>query len=120
MNLSSKKTIRELLSSHGMAPLKGLGQNFLIDRHAVSKLIGAAAITSDDTVLEIGPGIGTLTQELAQKAKKVIAIEKDKKMIEVLQETLAEYENIRIIHGDALDTKYKIQDTNLSPTFLTT
>lgn len=102
MNLSSKNTIQELLSRYGITPKKGLGQNFLIAQHVISKLIAAANIISSDTVLEIGPGIGSLTAELAHKAKAVIAIEKDQKMVEILQETLADFQNIEIIQGDAL------------------
>ena len=69
-------------------PSKGLGQNFLIDKFAIKKVVKAAELTKKDTVLEIGPGIGNLTQELAQEAGKVIAVEKDPKMIEILKETL--------------------------------
>src|SRR6185295_13735900 len=84
------------------APNKTMGQNFLVDKRALAKVIEAAQLTADDTVLEIGPGIGTLTQELAKKAKKIIAVEKDQHMVNILQKTLKEYHNIEIIQGDAL------------------
>ncbi len=111
MDLTSKKTIIELLKKYSAAALKGLGQHFLIDKGTLRKIIEAAEIGLNDIVLEIGPGIGTLTQELAQKVKKVIAIEKDQKMCEVLKETLKDFKNVEIIHGDVLNTKYKIQNT---------
>ena len=80
MDLTSVKTIKELLSQHGARASKGLGQNFLIDKNALKKIIKAADLKPSDNVLEIGPGVGTLTQELAKNMEKVIAVEKDKKM----------------------------------------
>ena len=85
MNLSSKKTIQELLSRHEITPNKGLGQNFLVGQHVITQLLAAANVGSSDTVLEIGPGIGTLTQELARQAARVIAIEKDSRLINWLR-----------------------------------
>ena len=114
MNLSSLKTIKRILDNHGLKPSRGLGQNFLVDSRAIHRLISAAQVGKEDTVLEIGPGLGTLTQELAQRARHVIAIEKDTKMVEILQETLSKYLNVQILHGDAIKTdytKYKILDT---------
>ena len=78
------------------------GQNFLIDTHVLDKIIGSAEITKDDVVLEIGPGIGTMTQYLACAAKKVIAVEIDKALIPILEDTLSEYENVRVINHDVL------------------
>ncbi|OHA64631.1 MAG: ribosomal RNA small subunit methyltransferase A [Candidatus Wildermuthbacteria bacterium RIFCSPLOWO2_01_FULL_48_29] len=112
MTLTSLRLVKEILAKHGIRPSKGLGQNFLIDRGAIRKLVAASSIQSNDTILEIGPGIGTLTQELAQLAKKVISVEKDAKMIEILRETLSEFKNIEIIHGDALKSNYKLPATN--------
>ena len=105
MNLTSPKIIKELLLKHRTRPSKGLGQNFLIDKNVLRKIIETANLKPNDTILEIGPGIGTLTQELAKNAGKIIAIEKDKKMIEILKETLADYKNIEIIHADILKIK---------------
>ncbi len=114
MDLTSKKTILGLLKKYDATALKGLGQHFLVDKGVLRKIIETADLSPDDMVLEIGPGIGTLTQELAQKAGRVIAIEKDQKMCEILKETLKDFNNIEIIQGDILkipNTRYKIQDT---------
>ena len=102
MNLASKKTVRCLLKKYQARPSKKLGQNFLIDKRAIKKIIKASNLKPKEIVLEIGPGIGTLTQGLAKKAKKVIAVEKDRKMIETLKETLKDFSNIKIIYGDIL------------------
>ena len=112
MNLTSLRLVKEILAKHGIQPSKGLGQNFLIDRGAIKKLVDASSIKADDTIVEIGPGIGTLTQELALMARKLIAVEKDAKMIEILRETLSEFKNIEIIHADALKSTYKLPATN--------
>ena len=82
--------------------IKKFGQNFLIDDHVITKIINAAEITKDDLVLEIGPGIGTMTQYLAESARKVIAVEIDKNLIPILGETLAEYDNVTVINEDIL------------------
>lgn len=102
MDLISPKTIKELLSKHKTMPSKGLGQNFLIDKNILNKIITASELKSDDFILEIGPGIGTLTQELAKNAGKVVAVEKSAAMCEILKETLANFKNIEIINADAL------------------
>ena len=81
---------------------KKFGQNFLIDTHVLDKIIRSAEITKDDMVLEIGPGIGTMTQYLACAARKVVAVEIDKALIPILEDTLSEYENVRIINDDVL------------------
>ena len=102
MDLTSKRVVKNLLKKYQLRPSKGLGQNFLIDKEVLGKIIGAAELKPEDTVLEIGPGIGTLTQELAKKVKKVIAVEKDKRMVEILKETLKDFKNAEIIQGDIL------------------
>ena len=117
MNLCSKKTIKELFSKYEAKPLKRLGQNFLIDKGVVKKVVEAAELEPNDAVIEIGPGIGVLTQEIAKKVHlgKVMAIEKDPKMIEILKETLKEFNNIEIIQGDILNLQLlnsKLQITN--------
>ena len=86
---------------------KKFGQNFLIDTHVLEKIIRAANITKDDMVLEIGPGIGTMTQHLAEAAGKVIAVEIDKNLIPILEETLADYDNVRVINEDVLKVDLK-------------
>ena len=105
MNLASKKAIQNLLKKYQGRPLKRLGQNFLIDKRAIKKLIRAVELQPKDIILEIGPGIGTLTIELAKKVKRVVAIEKDQKMVEILKETLKDYENVEIVKGDILKTQ---------------
>lgn len=102
MDILSPKIIKELLSRYSAAPLKRLGQNFLINPGVLKKIIAAADLGGEETVLEIGPGLGTLTQELAKQAKKVIAVEKDKKIVEILKETMNGYKNVEIIEGDIL------------------
>ena len=81
---------------------KKYGQNFLIDTGVLEKIIRAAEITSQDCVLEIGPGIGTMTQCLAEQAGKVIAVEIDQSLIPILKDTLSAYENVMIINADIL------------------
>jgi len=103
MNLTSLSTIKHIFQKHHIKPKKGLGQNFLIDKHVIKKLVAAAQLTSDDSVLEVGPGIGTLTRELALSCKKVTAVEKDRTMIEILKDTLADLKNVDLIRGDILD-----------------
>lgn len=108
MELTSPKTIKELFAKHEAKASKGLGQNFLIDKNILAKIIDSADIKKNDDILEVGSGIGTLTKELAKRAKKVIAVEKDRKMIEILKETLKDFNNIEIIQDDILKTKLKI------------
>ncbi len=96
-----KRTI-EIIQKYGFAFQKRFGQNFLIDPHVLDKIIQAAGVTKEDMVLEIGPGIGTMTQRLAEAAGKVVAVEIDPKLIPVLKETLAGYENVRVINQDIL------------------
>ena len=100
MNLTSLAVIKELLTKRGLKPLKGLGQNFIVDAKVLEKVVTSADLGAKDTVLEIGPGIGTLTQELAQKAGRVIAVEKDREMVEILKETLKDFKNVKIINDD--------------------
>lgn len=102
MNLTSPKDIKELLERHDFQFRKRFGQNFLLDSNIVSKIADSAGLNEDDTVIEIGPGIGTLTQELAKRAHKVIAIEIDRDLIPILDETLADFNNIEIINEDVL------------------
>jgi 16S rRNA (adenine1518-N6/adenine1519-N6)-dimethyltransferase len=102
-DLFSKKDIQELLKKHDAVPSKGLGQNFLASRGIAQKIIESADIKAEDTILEIGPGIGNLTQELAKSAKNVVAVEKDQKMAEILKETLADFKNVEIVNTDFLD-----------------
>lgn len=94
---------------------KNLGQNFLIDENILKKIIDAAELDENSTVIEIGPGIGTLTQEMAKRCKKVVAVEIDKNLISILEETLGNFDNIKIIHADALKVDFNkiIEEENL-------
>ena len=105
--LYSPKYVREIIDKYGFKFSKSLGQNFLIDGNIVRKIVQGANITKEDYVLEIGPGIGTLTEELALNAKKVVAVELDEKLLPVLDETLQDYDNVEIIHGDILKIDIK-------------
>ena len=101
MNIYSKKTVQDILREHNAAALKSLGQNFLIDQNVVQK-IADIAVQPGENVIEIGPGMGALTQALGERAKKVVAIEIDKGMVEILKTTLADKTNIAVIHADFL------------------
>lgn len=91
-----------ILQKHDFHFHKKFGQNFLIDPHVLNKIIEAAEVTEDDFVLEVGPGIGTMTQYLCEHARQVLAVEIDRSLIPILQETLAEYHNVEVIQGDIL------------------
>lgn len=107
MNLTSPTEIKILLSKHGFRFSKSLGQNFLIDNNTVLKIIEKADIKNTDNVLEIGPGIGTLTREIAKNAKKVVSIEVDETLKPILKETVSEFENAKIIYSDILKLDLK-------------
>ncbi len=100
--LGNPKNTIEVIQRYGFAFRKKYGQNFLIDTRVLDKIIAAAGVTRDDTVLEIGPGIGTMTHCLAEAAGQVIAVEIDDNLIPILRETLADYSNITIINEDIL------------------
>lgn len=100
--LGNPQNTIEVLQKYNFNFQKKFGQNFLIDTHVLDKIIRSAEITKDDMVLEIGPGIGTMTQYLACAAGKVIAVEIDKNLIPILADTLSEYDNVRIINEDVL------------------
>lgn len=96
-----KKTI-EVIQKYQFAFQKRFGQNFLIDDHVLEKIVSAAGITKDDCVLEIGPGIGTMTQYLAESAGQVIAVEIDTNLLPILADTLKDYSNVKVINQDIL------------------
>ncbi len=102
-DLADPKNTIEILNRYHIVFQKKYGQNFLIDEHVINKILNAAEITKNDTVLEIGPGIGTLTQYLCENAGKVIAVEIDKSLIPILEnDTLAGYDNVKIINADVM------------------
>ncbi|MBR4078944.1 MAG: methyltransferase domain-containing protein [Christensenellaceae bacterium] len=105
ISLYSPKTVTEILGRHELAPLKKLGQNFLIDENIVNKI--AEAASDGGNILEIGPGMGALTRALAKYSKKVVAVEIDAGMIRVQQETLADLDNVTVLHADVLKTDIK-------------
>ena len=100
--LSNPQVTIDIIKKYNFAFQKRFGQNFLIDGHVVEKIISSADITRDDIVLEIGPGIGTMTQYLAEAAGQVYAVEIDKNLPIILEETLADYNNVTVINDDIL------------------
>lgn len=104
--VNPQKTI-ETIQKYQFAFQKRFGQNFLIDSHVLDKIVNAAGITQDDCVLEIGPGIGTMTQYLAENAGHVVAVEIDRNLIPILKETLADYDNVTVINEDILRVDIK-------------
>ncbi len=102
--LSSPQKTIEVIQRHGFNFRKKFGQNFLIDAHVLDKIIAAAEISKEDFVLEIGPGIGTMTQYLAEAAREVTAVEIDRNLLPILQETLAGYDNVTVLNQDILKT----------------
>lgn len=101
-DLSDIGTVRAILSRHGFSVSKSLGQNFLIDPDVCPQMAAQAVESPDDGVLEIGPGVGVLTAQLCRRAKKVVAIELDRRLLPVLSETLSAFRNVEIISGDVL------------------
>ncbi len=100
--LGNPKNTIEIIQKYGFNFQKKFGQNFLIDTHVLDRIIEESGITEDDCVLEIGPGIGTMTQYLCENAREVIAVEIDKALIPILEETLSEYDNVTVINDDIL------------------
>ena len=103
-HLGNPKYTIEVLQKYGFVFQKRFGQNFLIDTHVLERIIEASEITKDDFVLEIGPGIGTMTQYLAEAAREVTAVEIDDALIPILKDTLKEWDNVTVLHGDILKT----------------
>ncbi len=99
---------KSIVQEHNIRFQKKFGQNFLIDPHVLDKIITAVGPQADDGILEVGPGIGTLTQALAERAGQVVAVEIDRHLVEILGETLADYDNVRIISEDVL--KVPVED----------
>lgn len=112
--LSNPQRTIEVIKKYEFCFQKKFGQNFLIDGHVLDKIIAGAGVTKDDMVLEIGPGIGTMTQYLAEAAGKVVAVEIDRNLLPILQETLVDYDNVKVIHADvlSLDLEKLVQEEN--------
>ena len=100
--LATPTATTEVIKKYGFNFQKKFGQNFLIDANILEKIVDSAEVTKDDCVIEIGPGIGTMTQYLAEHAREVVAVEIDKNLIPILKETLSEYDNVTIINEDIL------------------
>jgi 16S rRNA (adenine1518-N6/adenine1519-N6)-dimethyltransferase len=94
--------VRRLLRESDFKPRKGLGQNFLVSEGVLRRIMAAADLEPGDVVLEVGPGLGTLTCRLAQQAERVIAVELDQRLVEILSQTLADFPNVEIVQGDIL------------------
>ncbi len=101
-DLGNPRNTIEIIQKYGFRFQKKFGQNFLIDTHVLEKIVAASRVTDKDMVLEIGPGIGTMTQYLAESAREVVAVEIDKNLIPILEETLSEYDNAVILNEDIL------------------
>ena len=102
--LGNRRNTAEIIQRYGFDFRKKYGQNFLVDSSILDKIVAAAELTKDDCVLEIGPGIGTLTQRLAEEAGEVVAVEIDRELIPILAETLADYDNVTVLNEDILKT----------------
>ncbi|MEW6553661.1 MAG: 16S rRNA (adenine(1518)-N(6)/adenine(1519)-N(6))-dimethyltransferase RsmA [Actinomycetota bacterium] len=100
--LARPSVVAEILERHGLRLTRALGQHFLVDGNVLARLVDAAALNERDTVLEIGPGIGTLTEELCARAGRVVAVEMDRRLLSVLDETLGPRTNLEVVAGDAM------------------
>ena len=105
--LGTPSATKEIINKYSFAFQKKFGQNFLIDSNVLESIIRGAEITKDDFVLEIGPGIGTMTQYLCEAARQVVAVEIDKMLITILEDTLSEYDNVEVINQDVLKVDIK-------------
>ncbi|QBP42964.1 16S rRNA (adenine(1518)-N(6)/adenine(1519)-N(6))-dimethyltransferase RsmA [Paenisporosarcina antarctica] len=103
-DIATPKRTQEILKKYGFSIKKSLGQNFLIDPNILQNIVSHANLTKESAVIEIGPGIGALTEHLARKAGQVVAVEIDQRLLPVLEDTLSPYDNIEIIHSDILKT----------------
>lgn len=102
MSILNEKGVKKLARDQGFLPLKKLGQNFLVDGRTIKRMVEAADIKKDDVVLEIGPGLGALTEELLKRAKKIVAVEKDPRMVSFLKDNFSGFGNLNIIQADIL------------------
>ncbi|MBC7251503.1 MAG: 16S rRNA (adenine(1518)-N(6)/adenine(1519)-N(6))-dimethyltransferase RsmA [Anaerolineae bacterium] len=101
-HVGHQHTVRQLLRAYGLRPRRELGQNFLEDPAILRRIVDAAELTTDDLVLEVGPGLGTLTRPLAAQAGRVVAVELDQQLVSILRQELADCLNVEIVHGDIL------------------
>lgn len=94
---------KQILTEYNLEPKKSLGQNFLFDENILAQIVDWAKLSAEDEVLEIGPGLGSLTKQLAERARRVVAVELDGRFIPILQEELVGFDNVELLHGDILD-----------------
>lgn len=112
--LSSHSATMDLVKKHGFKFTKSLGQNFLIDDNIVDKIVAGAGIGPGDKIIEVGPGIGTLTREMASRAQNLMAVEIDKNLIPILEDTLGDYDNVKIVNEDIIKADMRgLIDENL-------
>lgn len=112
--LSSHSATMDLVKKHGFKFTKSLGQNFLIDDNIVDKIVAGAGIGPEDKIIEVGPGIGTLTREMASRAQNLMAVEIDKNLIPILEDTLEDYDNVKIVNEDIIKADIRgLIDENL-------
>lgn len=112
--LSSHSATMDLVKKHGFKFTKSLGQNFLIDDNIVDKIVAGAGIGPGDKIIEVGPGIGTLTREMASRAQNLMAVEIDKNLIPILEDTLGDYDNVKIVNKDIIKADIRgLIDENL-------
>ncbi|WP_010279419.1 16S rRNA (adenine(1518)-N(6)/adenine(1519)-N(6))-dimethyltransferase RsmA [Paenibacillus senegalensis] len=106
-DISSPTRTKEIISKYGFTFKKSLGQNFLVDQNILARIVDAANLREDEGVLEIGPGIGALTEKLAREAGRVVAVEIDQRLLPILRDTLSVYPKVTVIHGDVLKLSLK-------------
>lgn len=112
--LSSHSATMDLVKKHGFKFTKSLGQNFLIDDNIVDKIVAGAGIGPGDKIIEVGPGIGTLTKEMASRAQNLMAVEIDKNLIPILEDTLGDYDNVKVVNEDIIKADIRgLIDENL-------
>src|SRR5699024_3006776 len=102
-DIATPKRTQEILKKYGLSAKKSLGQNFIIDTNILRNIVEAGNIDEETVVIEVGPGIGALTEQLAKEAKEVIAFEIDDRLLPVLEDTLSPYNNITVLHQDVLE-----------------
>ncbi|WP_027339757.1 16S rRNA (adenine(1518)-N(6)/adenine(1519)-N(6))-dimethyltransferase RsmA [Halonatronum saccharophilum] len=106
MKIANRQRTKDILQKHNIKLKKSLGQNFLTDNNILDKIVAEANLSSEDSVIEVGPGIGALTERMSEAAKEVVAVELDNRLIPVLNEIFEEQDNVSIIHGDALEVDF--------------
>ena len=107
IDIATPTRTKEILAKYDLKAKKSLGQNFIIDTNILRNIVDAGDVDKDTTVIEIGPGIGALTEQIAKQAKEVFAFEIDDRLLPVLDDTLSPYDNITIFHQDILQVDFK-------------